>query len=132
MAAQATVPVVPLMPSEITDISVDMRSPTQPGMYESKWRMATPHGAYFGGKFKYWFFSWIFFLQSFDFYLLDTIWVILSVDEGGTLALTQQLTHFNALGSVIPMSPPLNPFAAQQLMSRNEQVNVVNNIESTH
>ena len=51
LATQATVPVVPLMPGEITDISVDMKSPTQPGMYESKWRMATPYGAYFGGQF---------------------------------------------------------------------------------
>lgn len=40
--------------------------------------------------------------------------MIISVAEGGTLALTQQLTHFNALGSVIPNgSPPFNPFAAQ-------------------
>lgn len=38
--------------------------------------------------------------------------MIISVDEGGTLALTQQLTHFNALGQVIPSaSPPFNPFA---------------------
>lgn len=45
----------------------------------------------------------------------DTIWVILSVAEGGTLALTQQLTHFNALGSVIPIGSPFNPFAAQNV-----------------
>jgi glutathione peroxidase-family protein len=41
--------------------------------------------------------------------------VILSVAEGGTLALTQQLTHFNALGSVIPIGAPFNPFAAQNV-----------------
>ena len=50
-----------------------------------------------------------------SFYCLDTIWVILSVAEGGTLALTQQLTHFNALGSVIPLASPYNPFAAQNV-----------------
>nr|CAG4638034.1 EOG090X0CQ9 [Chydorus sphaericus] len=92
LSRQNTVPVMALNPGEVCDISVDMSSPEQPGMYESKWRMVTPSGSYFG----------------------DTIWVIISVAEGGTLALTQQLTHFNALGSVIPNgSPPFNPFAAQ-------------------
>nr|CAG4646544.1 EOG090X0CQ9 [Macrothrix elegans] len=93
LSMQSTVPVSPLNPGEVTDISVDMVSPSLAGMYESKWRMATPSGSYFG----------------------DTIWVIISVAEGGTLALTQQLTHFNALGSVIPSntSAALNPFAGQ-------------------
>nr|CAG4642011.1 EOG090X0CQ9 [Eurycercus lamellatus] len=91
LSQQNTVAVRALYPGEIADISVDMSSPDQPGMYESKWRMATPGGSYFG----------------------DTIWVILSVAEGGTLALTQQLTHFNALGSVIPNAAPFNPFATQ-------------------
>ena len=75
-------------------------------------------------------------LFNLDFNLIfifaDTIWVILSVDEGGTLALTQQLTHFNALGSVIPMSPPLNPFATQQSTNRHEQVSTVNIHEFTY
>jgi len=96
LANQTTVPVTALNPGEITDISVEMSSPSEPGMYESKWRMATPNGSYFG----------------------DTIWVILSVAEGGTLALTQQLTHFNALGSVIPNSQPFNPFANQNNVGR--------------
>nr|CAG4638712.1 EOG090X0CQ9 [Cyclestheria hislopi] len=90
LATQDRVQVASLNPGEVTDLSVDMNSPIQPGMYESKWRMATPNGTFFG----------------------ETIWVILSVAEGGTLALTQQLTHFSALGSVIPHSPPSNPFAA--------------------
>jgi len=93
LAMKNSVCVRALSPGETTDISVDMNSPTLPGMYESKWRMATPNGCYFG----------------------DTIWVILSVAEGGTLALTQQLTHFNALGSVIPNTPPYNPFAAHNV-----------------
>lgn len=59
--------------------------------------------------------SLVWFLKNSFVFLLDTIWVILSVAEGGTLALTQQLTHFNALGSVIPIGPPFNPFAAQNV-----------------
>jgi hypothetical protein len=31
------------------DLNVDMVSPEQPGIYESKWRMSTPSGSYFGG-----------------------------------------------------------------------------------
>jgi len=49
LASQASVPVMPLNPGETTDISVDMSSPIEPGMYESKWRMATSYGAFFGG-----------------------------------------------------------------------------------
>ena len=33
-----------LPPGEKFDISVSMRSPEKPGMYESQWRMATPTG----------------------------------------------------------------------------------------
>jgi len=84
-----SVPAGSLHPGETKDLSVDMNSPAEPGIYESKWRMATPNGSLFG----------------------ETIWVILTVAEGGTLALTQQLTHFNALGSVLPNSTSLNPFA---------------------
>jgi hypothetical protein len=31
------------------DLNVDMVSPERPGIYESKWRMSTPSGSYFGG-----------------------------------------------------------------------------------
>jgi hypothetical protein len=113
LALQSAVPVASLNPGEVTDISVDMNSPSLPGMYESKWRMATPNGSYFGGQIELHFHSWF----STENFLIpsDTIWVILSVAEGGTLALTQQLTHFNALGSVIPIGSPFNPFAAQNV-----------------
>lgn len=50
LALQTAVPVAPLNPGEVTDISVDMNSPSLPGMYESKWRMATPNGSYYGGN----------------------------------------------------------------------------------
>ena len=35
-----------LPPGEKFDISVSMRSPEKPGMYESQWRMATPTGKF--------------------------------------------------------------------------------------
>ncbi|KAJ1525902.1 hypothetical protein ONE63_009091 [Megalurothrips usitatus] len=82
--------VEPIQPSAVTDISVEMRSPPTPGIYQSKWRMVTPTGSYFG----------------------DVIWVILTVAEGGTLALTQQLSHLSDLGASPPPAVPhmLNPF----------------------
>jgi len=50
-----------LPPGEKIDISVSMRSPEKPGMYESQWRMATSAGKYINflvvckllGKFKF-------------------------------------------------------------------------------
>jgi len=66
-----------LPPGQKIDISVLMRSPEKPGMYESQWRMATSTGAFFG----------------------DTIWVILSVEQSGTLGLTQQMDKFHDLGT---------------------------------
>ena len=114
LCMQNAVPVAPLNPGEVVDISVDMTSPSVPGTYESKWRMATPNGSYFGGQFMLMvFITWI--IHTFLFCFVDKIGVILSVAEGGTLALTQQLAHFNALGSVMPPSSPYNPFAAQDV-----------------
>lgn len=55
---------------EYYDLSVNMISPGKTGMYQGQWRMCTPTGQYFG----------------------DVIWVILCVDEGGILGLTQQLS----------------------------------------
>ncbi len=69
-------PVGCLGPWQETDLSLRMRSPQEPGIYESQWRMATHGGDFFG----------------------DIIWVILTVEPTGTLALTQQLNNFHALG----------------------------------
>nr|CAD7394396.1 unnamed protein product [Timema cristinae]CAD7425583.1 unnamed protein product [Timema monikensis] len=81
--------VLPVGPGCTTDLSLEMMSPDQPGIYESKWRMLTPAGCYFG----------------------DVIWVILTVAEGGTMALTQQLTHLNELGASPRVDETnLNPF----------------------
>ena len=66
-------PVRALLPWQKTDISVELRSPGEAGIYESKWRMSTANGLYFG----------------------DTIWVIITVEPAGTLALTQQMDKFS-------------------------------------
>ena len=65
-----------LAPWQETDLSLSMRSPQEPGINESQWHMATHTGDFFG----------------------DIIWVILTVEPTGTLALTQQLNNFHALG----------------------------------
>ncbi|KAH0552597.1 protein ILRUN [Cotesia glomerata] len=61
--------VPPLGPKEITELTVTLTSPNELGVFQSKWRMMTVTGSYFG----------------------DIIWVIISVSESGTLAVTQQL-----------------------------------------
>lgn len=43
------VSVLPLLPGETMHLMVFMTSPAVPGMYQSKWRLCTPKGAYFGG-----------------------------------------------------------------------------------
>ena len=78
-----------LLPWQMADISVEMRAPDAPGIYESKWRMSTPTGAFFG----------------------DPIFVIITVEPGGTLALTQQMSNFHSLGQDAH-NPHANPFAS--------------------
>lgn len=39
-----------LDPQEISDVSVQMRSPTAPGMYQGQWRMCTATGLFYGGR----------------------------------------------------------------------------------
>nr|CAG4652138.1 EOG090X0CQ9 [Triops cancriformis] len=91
LSVQERVSTPALYPNETAEISVEMASPSEPGMYEAKWRMMTANGSYFG----------------------ETIWVILCVAEGGTMAVTQQLSHFSALGSPGKHNQPKNPFAPQ-------------------
>lgn len=62
-------------------LSVELTTPDRPGTYQSKWRMVTPTGSYFG----------------------DIIWMIVTVSEESTTSeLTQQLSHLTALGSPSP------------------------------
>lgn len=51
LCAAERIPVRPVGPGCTIDLSVDMISPEQPGIYESKWRMSTTSGSYFGGLF---------------------------------------------------------------------------------
>ncbi|XP_031549630.1 protein ILRUN-like [Actinia tenebrosa] len=85
-----SVEVQSLAPGEAADVSVNMISPNTPGMYQGQWRMCTPTGSYFG----------------------DVIWVIICVDEGGLLAVTQQLSHLGQEFSPVnpPSGSPVNPF----------------------
>merc|ERR1711972_769894 len=77
LSAQDRVLVEPLEPYTATDISIEMTSPSDPGIYESKWRMSTATGNFFG----------------------DTIWVIITVEPAGTMAITQQFQRMDNLGS---------------------------------
>lgn len=39
-----------LEPGQVCDLSIEMLSPGQPGIYEGQWRMTTPSGMAFGGE----------------------------------------------------------------------------------
>lgn len=45
-----------LEPGQVMDISVEMVSPVQPGIYEGRWRMCTANRQFFGGKYQVLFF----------------------------------------------------------------------------
>ncbi|GAB1602857.1 protein ILRUN-like [Argonauta hians] len=77
---------VNLSPGQVTDISIDMVSPSNTGIYQGQWRMITPSGCYFG----------------------EVIWVIINVDEAGLLAVTQQMSRFE-FGRPSAQNSP-NPF----------------------
>ncbi|XP_048839754.1 protein ILRUN isoform X2 [Brienomyrus brachyistius] len=84
-----------LEPQEVSDVSVQMRSPAAPGMYQGQWRMCTATGLFYG----------------------DVIWVILSVEVGGLLGVTQQLSSFETEFNTQPhrnVEGNFNPFASPQ------------------
>ncbi|XP_056279818.1 protein ILRUN-like [Pseudoliparis swirei] len=84
-----------LDPQGMADVSVQMQSPASPGMYQGQWRMCTATGLYFG----------------------DVIWVILSVEVGGLLGVTQQLSSFQGEFNTQPhrsMEEDYNPFASPE------------------
>jgi len=103
LASQERVIVGHLNTLESTDISVEMTSPCTPGMYESKWRMSTATGNFFG----------------------DTIWVIISVEETGTMAIMQQFSNLNQLGSPNKSSGAMdnyNPFRSPEKCTQDEKM----------
>jgi len=80
----------PLPPGGWLDVSAEMRSPGEAGQCCAQYRMATPQGHYFG----------------------DTIWMIVDVAEGGTLALMQQMSNLSPSPSTppcLPCAPPSSP-----------------------
>ncbi|XP_059480983.1 protein ILRUN [Neocloeon triangulifer] len=78
-----------ISPGQEVEINIELISPSKNDIYYSNWRACTANGSYFG----------------------DTIWVVITVADGGTLALTQQLTHLSDLGSSpLGMSNVPNPF----------------------
>ncbi|XP_028924211.1 protein ILRUN isoform X4 [Ornithorhynchus anatinus] len=84
-----------LEPQEMADVSVQMCSPSTAGMYQGQWRMCTATGLYYG----------------------DVIWVILSVEVGGLLGVTQQLSSFETEFNTQPhrkVEGNFNPFASPQ------------------
>lgn len=50
------VPVCCLPAKETIEISVDLTSPSELGTFQSKWRMMTSNGSYFGGMFGLYFY----------------------------------------------------------------------------
>ncbi|KAB5545975.1 hypothetical protein PHYPO_G00066830 [Pangasianodon hypophthalmus] len=90
-----------LDPQEIDDVSVQMRSPRAPGMYQGQWRMCTAAGLFYG----------------------DVIWVILSVEVGGLLGVTQQLSSFQAEFNTQPhrsVQDDYNPFASPHSATQSD------------
>lgn len=74
-----------LGPSEVTDVCVRMKSPAKPGIYQGQWRMFSQSMTPFG----------------------DVIWVIITVEAGGLLGVTQQMSQFaSALGNNSSLSSP--------------------------
>uniref|UniRef100_A0A3P9J616 Protein ILRUN n=1 Tax=Oryzias latipes TaxID=8090 RepID=A0A3P9J616_ORYLA len=102
-----------LDPQEMTDVSVQMHSPVSPGMYQGQWRMCTATGLYYG----------------------DVIWVILSVEVGGLLGVTQQLSSFQAEFNTQPhrsLQGDYNPFASPQKSKCPSSKNNHLNSDSSH
>lgn len=97
-----------LQPGEGRNVTLEMKSPGVPGIYQSKWRLCTASGSYFG----------------------DPMWAIVTVVEQGTMDLTQRLSHFSELGNIVqPVNSSVqNPFDyhVRSRTSSGQQVNYIN------
>jgi len=80
-------------PGERYTLEGNFVSPSTPGTYQSKWRLCTPNGSFFG----------------------DPLWLIVSVVDSNTIALSDQLSHLNALGSSLSGNVNSNPFRPRNL-----------------
>lgn len=76
-----------LEPHETADISTSLRSPGQCGIYQCQYRTYTRYGQPFG----------------------DPIWLLLNVEEGGVLGITQQLNSVNVFGAAAAAAHFANP-----------------------
>ena len=94
-----------LEPQEIADVSVQMCSPSRARMYQGQRQMCTVTGLYYG----------------------DVIWVILSVEVGGLLGVTQQLSSFETEFNTQPhrkVEGNFNPFASPQKNQQSDESNL--------
>lgn len=72
---ESAVAVPAVRPGNQTVCTVKLQSPAQSGPFQAKFRLCTQNGNFFG----------------------DTLWVIVTVNEWGTLALTQQVHSASAI-----------------------------------
>ncbi|MFH4979385.1 hypothetical protein AB6A40_006094 [Gnathostoma spinigerum] len=94
--------VQPLAPGEEVNVSVEMISPAEKGIYQSRWQLNTSSGIPFG----------------------ESIWCIITVDEMGILDITQQLASAPLGCSYQDHSA--NPFSSSCLSQRSVDMNIDN------
>jgi len=89
-----------ISPGEHCDVSVNMTSPLQKGIYQGQWRMYTSNMQPFG----------------------DVIWVIITVEQGGLLGVTQQFSSFSTSHTNQQQfsNNNNNPFAQQDALMHDE------------
>jgi len=75
---ETTVQVNPLEAESEFDISIELKSPEQCGIYQSQYRLFTANNVPFG----------------------DPIWLVLNVEQGGVLGICQQLNSVNMFGNM--------------------------------
>lgn len=75
---ETTVQVNPLEAESECDISIELKSPEQCGIYQSQYRLFTANNVPFG----------------------DPIWLVLNVEQGGVLGICQQLNSVNMFGNM--------------------------------
>ncbi|VVC34048.1 Next to BRCA1, central domain,Immunoglobulin-like fold [Cinara cedri] len=98
ISVYTSLPTTTLGPGCTMTLSTDLVTPSKPGSYQSKWRMMTPSGSYFG----------------------DIIWTLIQVEVNDSDSfqndLSRQLDESINLGSSTPQTQPnaLNPFSTPQ------------------
>lgn len=109
MGQYESIALPPLAPGQLHDINVDLISPSEPGVYQSQWQICTPNGIISA----------------------DTIWVVIKVEHGGVLGITQQMSTFATTSDVNNtglQESPHNPFdLAQQRTYNLDETSVTNN-----